>query len=134
MTWSTVTEYRCIKWPRICSVWRNHNPGHVLIHVLSPGLLCASTWVHNDIFRLLCFYPSRYAVFCCPFRVFVIFLCTFRNILREKYSCSTAIWKKTKNIRRIIHQYYKNCINVCPSVWAGSIWKSLNQNLIKEIF
>jgi hypothetical protein len=26
MTWLTVTEYLCHKWPRICSVCRNHNP------------------------------------------------------------------------------------------------------------
>ena len=26
MTWLTVTEYMCLKWPRICSVCRNNNP------------------------------------------------------------------------------------------------------------
>jgi hypothetical protein len=26
MTWLTVMEYLCHKWPRICSVFRNHNP------------------------------------------------------------------------------------------------------------
>jgi len=26
MTWLTVTEYQCHKWPQICAVCRNHNP------------------------------------------------------------------------------------------------------------
>jgi hypothetical protein len=26
MTWFTITEYMCHKWPRICFVCRNHNP------------------------------------------------------------------------------------------------------------
>jgi len=26
MTWLTVTEYMCHKWPRRCSVFGNHNP------------------------------------------------------------------------------------------------------------
>jgi hypothetical protein len=26
MTWLTVAEYLCYKWPRICSVCRNHSP------------------------------------------------------------------------------------------------------------
>jgi len=28
MTWLTAMEYLCHKWPRICSTWRKHFPGH----------------------------------------------------------------------------------------------------------
>jgi len=39
MTWLTVTEHLCHKWPRICSVCRKHN------HVLFP--LTTYCWVCN---------------------------------------------------------------------------------------
>ena len=45
MTWLTVTEYLCHKWPRICSVCRNHN--HDSCHMWSRNCLhFGSTWIH----------------------------------------------------------------------------------------
>ena len=38
ITWLTVTEYMCYKWPRICSICRNHNQVSLLIYDLSSGL------------------------------------------------------------------------------------------------
>jgi hypothetical protein len=38
MTWLTVMEYLCHKWPRICSTCRKHFPGPFLVHDLSPSL------------------------------------------------------------------------------------------------
>jgi hypothetical protein len=39
ITWLAVTEYQCHKWPRICSVYRNHIP--VLSSCLAYHRVCA---------------------------------------------------------------------------------------------
>ena len=45
MTWLTVMEYLCHKWPRICSTCGKHFPIlNFLIHDLSPGFLTKLTW------------------------------------------------------------------------------------------
>jgi len=39
ITWLTVAEYLCHKWPQICSVCRNHNP--VFFSFRSANWVCS---------------------------------------------------------------------------------------------
>ena len=133
MTWSTATEYLCIKWPRICYICRNHNP--VISSFMSYYSICnksnttdassgAGTAFPSGAPKLTTIYLG-YCVFCHSWYLFddwylQIFFSTFWNILRKKY------------IRKLVYQDYKNCINVCTSVCAWSIWKSPNRTIIAE--
>jgi hypothetical protein len=153
MTWSTVTEYLCIKcsltiswcisvfakdkqfllhkWHPSCCVlllqtrWSDMNEDMTWIVITANGTYPWS--FDTQIFRNG--WPSH--VSDCLFDIFNFFS-TFWNILRTKYCCPRTIVKNVNYIRKLVYQDYKNCINVCPSVCAWSICKSPNKNLIAE--
>ena len=69
MTWLTVMEYLCHKWPRICSVFRYHNP------ILSFYTVYHSTGNKNNTMGIFSeaetAFPSRASEICLV--VFVLF-------------------------------------------------------------
>ena len=56
MTWVVVTEYLCHKWPRICSVCRNHNS--VLSWFMTYHKVCHKSTTMGATFRAATAYPS----------------------------------------------------------------------------
>ena len=134
MTWSTVTEQLCIKWPHSYLITgfvakvRNTTNGTSGAGTACP--LRAQEYI-TILLGYCVFCHSRYLVSDCLFDIFKFFS-TFWNIFRKKYCCPRTIGKNLKYIRKLVYQDFKNCINVCPSVFAWSICKSPNQNLIAE--
>jgi hypothetical protein len=77
MTWVTVTQYMCYKWPRICSVCRYHN--QVLSSFMTYQLVCNknnTTGVTMEQ-ELLTFRTSCCSIFSFLCSILYIFDCPF---------------------------------------------------------
>ena len=81
MTWLTVMEYLCHRWPRICSICRNHfsvhswlitgfetRVAHDVYHLWSRNCVpFLSTWFLVRFVLLDCLFSVHYCLSLCPF-------------------------------------------------------------------
>jgi hypothetical protein len=81
MTWVTVKEYLCHKWPRIWSVCRNHNPVLSSSWLITRYVVERTTWLVSlvrqellTILEKLEFTPTIYWGSCCSIIVFSVLL------------------------------------------------------------
>jgi len=111
MTWLTVTEYLCHKWPLICSVCRNYNPVHSWLITglvtsitrrvpLVENLCSPSSFVEFLLFNLW------FSVWCCvdhylsfcPYVFLAIVLSVLRFVVSDPFGNFKVFIVKNDNI------------------------------------